>query len=284
MNTTISTETAAVISEVRLLVLSIRDLYRELPDTIASIAGLHAVTYTAISSPSTGGVRILGGDAAVMHGAGSGSSVTSSRAGNREHAQDNLPSDPPSVLGVLTGIEDTWRHELGDLAADKTSVNTAVAYLIANVVRAVQVLGLSDDLSELTALNCRLLNVTGRTNTPKASDAPCDTCNGRIVQRYGTNGLEDDMTCSTCGKTFTAAQYAMSAKARLESIRTEDRLVTAHEARTIWGLTEDQVYNWERGPDESHPYRTPKIVAASKDTNGRKLYRNTDIATLKQAA
>ena len=284
MTTTISTETAAVVSEVRLLVLGIRDLYRELPDTIAALAGLHAVTYSAIGSPSTGGVKVLGGDAAVMHGAGTISSVTSSRAGNREHAQDNLPTDPPSVLAVLSSIEDTWRHELGDSAADKTSIDASVAYLIANVVRAVQVLAMSDDIAELTTLHCRLLAVTGHTNQPKASDAPCDTCNGRIVQKYGKDGLEDDMTCSTCGKTFTATQYAMSAKTRLESVRTEDRLVTAFEARTIWGLSEDQVYNWERGADESHPFRTPKIVAHSKDRNGRKLYRNTDIAALKQAA
>jgi len=284
MTTTISTETAAVVSEVRLLVLGIRDLYRELPDTIASIAGLHAVTYSAIGSPSTGGVKVLGGDASVMHGAGTISNVTSSRAGNREHAQDNLPTDPPSVLAVLSSIEDTWRHELDDPAADKTSIDASVAYLIANVIRSVQFIDLSADIAELTTLHCRLLAVTGHTNQPKASDAPCDTCNGRIVQQYGDDGLEDDLTCSTCGKTYTPTQYARATKSRLESVRTEDRLVTAYEARTIWGLSEDQVYNWERGADESHPFRTPKIVAHSKDLNGRKLYRNTDIAALKQVA
>lgn len=273
-------DTTDLASTIRLLALDIRDLYRELPDTVASIAGLHAVTYAPTSARSATDVRVLGGDAAVMLGGGTDNVVTSSRRGNRDHAADNHPTDPPSVLAVLTRIEDAWRQAQQQPAAETTTTTAATDYLIANAEwAATHHEPIHDDIADLAQLRARLRNVTGHTDTPKASDAPCIDCNGRIVQRYRhgrtpeTSGLDDTRECNRCGKTYTPTQYANAIEQRLETIREDpDRLVTAAEARTLWRLSEKQLYTWEN---------REKIRPAGTDDRGRRLYRNGDIHALK---
>lgn len=275
-------QTSDITNEIRTLIYDIRGLYRELPDTIAYIAGLHAISYTRATSP-TADTRIIGGTAFVMHCPGYDGGVTSARDGNRDHAHDCLPTDPPSVLAVLTRIEDNWRHQLHHPAADTTSIDAAIGYLSANAPHAANTLDLTADLNDLAVLRGRLRTVTGHIDTPKPSDAPCITCNGRIVQRYTHKGLDDIRECNHCGKTYTPIQYALAVKNRMLEVRADlARLVTASEARTLWHLSEDQIYNWERGPDEDHPKRTPRIESALRDAKGRKLYLNADIAALRR--
>ena len=57
----------------------------------------------------------------------------------------------------------------------------------------------------------------------------------------------------------------------LTKLRAPDRLVTVRQATTAWGLSPDQVYVWEhRG----------QITPAGTDHDGRKVYRNAEIAAL----
>lgn len=267
---TLTTELA---SELRILILEIRDLYHELPDTIAHIAGLHAISYAPRHGRSND-VTVPGGDALSLHAGGTDNTVNASRHGNRDHAPDNHPNDPPSVLAVLTRIEDHWRENQHQPAADATSLTATIQYLIANTPWAVDHHdNLSDDLSDLKALRGRLRSVTGHTDAPKPSDAPCIDCNGRIVQRYGTTGLDDTRECSRCGNTYTPTQYALAVQNRLEDVRDNpDKHLTAAEARTLWGLSEKQLYTWEA---------RDKIAPIGHDHLRRRLYRNGDIAKLR---
>lgn len=265
---------AETASTIRVLTLDIRDLYNELPDTIAHIAGLHATTYT----PRTTGTRnthLTGGDALALALPGTTNTVTSSRTGNRDHAADNLPTDPPSVYAVLTNLEDSWRTQQHQPAATHTNTTDAANYLIANATWAAHhAATLTDDITNLRTLRARLLAVTGRHNHPRPSDAPCIDCNGTVVQTYGPRGLDDQRECHRCGKTYTPTQYALAVQARIDAVRDDpDRLLTATEARTLWRLSEKQIYTWEhRG----------KLTPAAHDKRGHRLYRNADIATLKR--
>lgn len=273
-------------SHARRLVWEIRDLYLELPDTIAAIAGLHAVNYDRGGNrkPSTlADTPIIGGDALVMAGPGSTQTTITRTAGERidwalAKAEQH---DAPSVLAVLTKWEDTWRDAQGHPAATTTSVRDAATYLTTHTTWAVRSFpDLNSYLTDLTELRGRLRVVTGHINPPKPSDAPCIDCNGQIVQRYRTStrpedaGLDDIRECNRCGTTYTPAQYTLAVQNRLQTVRDEpDRLLTAAEARTLWHLSEKQIYTWE--------YRN-HLTPAGRDNKGRKVYRSGDIATLKQ--
>ncbi len=260
-------------STLRLLIHEIRDLYHELPETIAHIAGLHAIAYSPTQARSND-TQITGGDAIVLHAPGTDNTVKSAQNGNRDHAADNHPNDPPSVLAVLTRIEDTWRLEQNVPAATTTTTKAAATYLIANANwAALNHPHLEHDLTDLQALRGRLRNVTGKTDHPKPSDAPCNNCNGRIVQRYTKDGLDDDRECHRCGTTYTPNQYEQAIEQRLQTVREDmDRTLTANQARTLWGLSEKQIYVWEE---------REKIAHIGRNTNGHRLYKNSDIATLR---
>lgn len=271
-------------SHTRTLIWDIRDLYRELPDTIAAIAGLHATSYNRHGGRSSGDTTVIGGDALVM--AAGGSTETSIRNTAGEAIDWDLARreqhDAPSVLTVLTKWEDTWRQHQGHPAADTTTINAAVTYLTTHAAWAVEHFPDIDGfLDELRRLRGRLRKVNGHINPPKPSDAPCFDCNGQIVQRYkaGTRpedrGLDDIRECEHCGQTYTPAQYALAVQHRLEDVRNDpDRLLTAAEARTLWRLSEKQLYTWEN---------RDKIKPVGHDNKGRRLYRNGDIAALKTA-
>lgn len=282
-----------LMSAARQLVWEIRDLYRELPDTIAAIAGLHATRYDRGTNKSTRkptDTTLIGGDALVMYGPGSDRTSITRTAGHTidwelARAERN---DAPSVLTVLTRWEDAWRATQNHPAADTTTINAAVTYLTTHTAWAIRDFPDIDTyLTELGALRARLRAVTGHTNPPKASDAPCINCNGLIVQRYkhGTRpedrGLDDIRECNRCGETYTPARYNLAIQSRLETVREDhDRLLTATEARTLWRLSEKQVYVWEQRIDPTT--KQPKLTAAGTDAQGRKLYRNGDIAALKK--
>lgn len=289
MSTT--TTTTELMSHARQIVWEIRDLYRELPDTIAAIAGLHATSYNRHGGRSTGDTTIIGGEALVM--AAHGSTQTSITRTAGEAIDWDLARreqhDAPSVLAVLTKWEDTWRQHQNQPAADTTTINAAVTYLTTHAAWAVEHFpDLDSYLNELTALRGRLRSVTGRIDTPKPSDAPCVNCNGQIVQRYkhGTRpedrGLDDTRECNRCGQTYTPAQYVLAVQQRLETVRDDpDRLLTATEARTLWHLSEKQIYTWESRKDPTTGH--PKIAAVGRNERGHKLYRNGDIANLRRA-
>lgn len=87
-------------------------------------------------------------------------------------------------------------------------------------------------------------------------------------------GLDDVRECEKCGQTYTPAQYTLAVQHRLEDVRNDpERLLTATEARTLWHLSEKQVYVWEA---------RDKLTHVTTDHKGRRLYRNGDIAILKR--
>lgn len=279
-------DVAERMSHARQLVWEIRDLYRELPDIIAAIAGLHATRYDRGNTGKqrrVGDTTIVGGDALVMSAHGSSETSITRTAGeviDWELARIER-NDSPSVLTTLTKWEDTWRSVQGQPAATTTTLDAAVTYLTTHTAWAVEHFPDIDAyLSELTALRGRLRSVTGHINPPKPSDAPCIECNGQIVQRYKhgdrpeDRGLDDVRECNRCGQHYNPAQYMLAVNQRLQTVREDpERLVTAAEATTLWRLSEKQLYVWEN--------RDGKIAHVKRDDKGRKLYRNGDIATLK---
>lgn len=273
-------------SYARQLVWEIRDLYRELPDVIASLAGLHATRY---DRGSGGGTRrttdttLIGGDAMLMYAPGNTDPLPPPKMTHIDKALlEAERQDPPSVTAVLATWEDAWRVERGDPAATSTSLADTVTYLTTHTTWASRSsAGFDDYLDELTALRGRLRLVAGHINPPKASDAPCIDCNGTIVQRYRrgttpeTRGLDDIRECNRCGTTYTPVQYALAVGNRLEDVRNDpDRLLTAAEARVLWHLSEKQLYVWEN--------RDHKLTHAGVDAQGHRLYRNGDIASIKR--
>lgn len=280
---------AEVQSNARQLVWEIRDLYRELPDTIAAIAGLHAISYNRERHGTD--TTIIGGDAHIMHAPGNTTCLMPTIMTSVDRALLGLErNDPPSVIALLTSWEDAWRAERHDPAADHTNLDHTVAYLTTHTASAAQFSpGFNDYLTDLNTLRARLRAVTGHINPPKLSDAPCiaddvegEPCNGQIVQRYrqGTRpedrGLDDIRECNRCGETYTPLRYALAVRQRLEAVREDpERLLTATEARVLWRLSEKQLYVWEN--------RDRKITHLAVDNRGRRLYRNGDIAALRHA-
>jgi hypothetical protein len=277
------------VSRARNDIRDVRDLYRELPDVIAAIAGLHAVRYDERGSKrrTANDTTIVGGAALVMAGDGN---LGTSRLGKYESPTDRTVrevlsaqrDDPPSVLAVLTSWEDAWRVEQHQHAADKTTVDAAVDYLLQHVTWAAQHSETwSDHRVDTRQLRSRLRMLTGATAPPKPSDAPCIECNGTIVQRYTADGLDDIRECNSCGATYSPVRYMLAVNERLETVRNDpDRLLTAAEARTLWHLSEKQIYVWEQRTDDAGK---PKIASVGRDSQGRKLYRNSDIAALRRA-
>ena len=225
-----------IASELRTLIWDIRDLYRELPDTIAHIAGLHAVRYDkrGTGKSTSTDVTIIGGAALVMASAGYDGGVTSARDGNRDHAHDCLPDDPPSVLAILTRIEDVWRTNQHNPAAETTSLDATVNFLLANAPWAAEHHpDINDDLHDLDQLR----------NRRSSSVEPADF---------------DQFWTDTLGQ---ARQYALDA--RFERVSTGLTTLDTYDV-TFAGFGGHPVKGWftlPAGTTEPLPVVVPALVA-----------------------
>lgn len=259
----------------------IRDMYRALPDVIAAAAGLHAVRYDRGGGGKTKrstDVTVIGGAAAVMAGAGSTGNVTSARDGNRSHTIDQLSTDPPSVLGVLTGHEDDWRLQRHEPAAEVTSVDAAVEYLIAQTQWAALVADVDSwyaYLQDLRDLHGRLVALTGQSNAPVRATAPCTECGHTVTREWGDTGLDDVHTCTHCGLTWAnEARFLFAlreAHQRLPETH-PDELVTLDDAKLIWKgrIRPGRFDEWvARG---AIPVATDDYGRPLRDARGRDLY------------
>ena len=194
----------------------IGDLYAALPDCIGHLTG------TWSNRSRVDGSRhhpIPGGDALVLLAGGGGNGVQPSRRGDRSHAADQWPTDPPSVAGELARWEDDWRTARRDSPAPNApTVTTATRYLLTHLRWAATEHPAFDEFAtDIDALHQRLSIVTGGDNKPVKSEAHCLTCHTRLVQHWTDTGLSDTHTCPTCKTTYTPGQYQQALKAHLTS-------------------------------------------------------------------
>jgi len=281
------------VSKARNDVRAIRDLYRTLPDIIAAAAGLHAIRYdqrgTGKPTRATD-TTIIGGAAFVL--AGPGSSPDSGLQLGRGETTETIAylaaaeqHDPPSVLGVLTGWEDEWRTEAGHTAADTTSVDAAVEYLLAHTTWAAQHSGRwAEHRTAIRGLLFRLRVVTGTDDRPVKAGVPCPYCGGAVVQHWqkhdpktpGSGGLDDTRVCDRCATAFPSeAHFLLAIRHAHQSLPTTcpEQLVTIDDAKRIYkGRVAPKAFDkWvERGT-------LPQAVGAdgrpAHDVRGRPLYR-----------
>lgn len=264
---------------------AIRDLYRTLPDIIAATAGLHAIRYdqrgTGSKTRSTD-ITIIGGPAFVL--AGPGSSPDSGLQLGRGETTEAIAylaaaeqHDPPSVLGVLTGWEDAWRTESGHTAADITTLDAAVDYLLAHTEWAAQT---SDRWGEyradMRALLWRLKIVTGTDDRPEKAGVPCPYCGGDVVQNWTGKGLNDTRVCDRCTVAFpTEAHFLLAVRHAHQALPAThpQQLVTIDDAKRIYkGRVPPRSFDqWvTRG---SLPQAVGDDGRPVHDDRGRPLYR-----------
>lgn len=264
----------------------VRDMYRALPDVIAAAAGLHAVRYDRGGRGSSGDVRVLGGEAAVLAGGGTASGVTSSARGDRSHAVDQLPSDPPSVLATLTAHEDTWRLEQQQPAATVTSVDAAVTYLLNHTAWAAQRSEVDTwlaYLSDLRTLFGRLGNLTGGSNRPVKEPTPCAYCGGVVQRRWTDGGLDDERTCTSCGESWPDEWHqdrATNWRILTAPVNDPDTLVTPEQARRALPDLKRNTLNQALKRDRDRHPDDQRIPTHGHNTHGELVYRLGDIAAL----
>lgn len=279
----------------------IRDLYRRLPDVIAAAAGLHAIRYdqrgTTRSATDT---TIIGGAAMVL--AGGGATYTHLGRGETTDAIATLLEaerhDPPSVLAVLTQWEDAWRIEQRQHAAETTSIDAALGYLVVHTEWAAQHSPTWDQhRADMRTLRGRLRAVTGESQPPVKTGVPCPYCAGTVQQHWTTEGLGDTRRCDGCGITWaTEAHFALAIRDAHESLPEShpDQLVTLDDARRILkprGVRPNLLALWlhrdvrdrERYDAEVAAGRlatppTPRLPESrGRDVRGRLLYRLGDL-------
>ncbi|NKY08928.1 hypothetical protein [Cellulomonas hominis] len=269
----------------------VRDLYRRLPDVIAAAAGLHAVRYDRGGSGKTrsSDTTILGGAAFVLAGPGNsadrgvqlGRGETTEAIAYLAAAEQH---DPPSVLGVLTGWEDAWRVEQGQGAADRTSVDAAVDYLVSAITWAAQHSGRWPEFrADIRALLGRLRHLTGESKAPVRSDVPCTYCAGTVMQRWTESGLDDVHECTRCGTRWdTAAHFALAIRHAHQDLANthQDAEVTLDDARRILRdrVKRNTLNVWlKRDRERAEAGEPRQIPEHGRDVRGEPLYRLGDI-------
>ena len=279
------------ISRARNHVREVRDLYRQLPDVIAGIAGLHAIRYDR--GGAKGKARratdtvLLGGAALVMATDGSGDNVVDRPDGTAIDwaLRDAEHRDPPSVLGALTGWEDTWRHEQHQSAATRTSVTAATDYLVTHTAWAAgHSDGWADYLTDLAGLRGRLRMLTGQTQPPVKAGVPCPYCAGTIVQKWTGNrgSLSDIRECDVCGLTWASeAHFMLAIREAHQALPTThpSLLVTMGDAKRIYrgrGVRPNLLDLWATRR-QLRPAQTPD-GHDRRDVRGELLYRLGDIS------
>lgn len=215
------------LGRVRRALIDVEQLYALLPAEIVARAGTARPL-----DPS--GVRgdddpIPGGDALVLLAGGS-TSTTSSRTGDRTHAQDNLTSDIPSVLATLASWEDDWRSVLELPAAqDQATIAGCSVFLLRGLSYMAQHHPAFDEFAEdMGDLQRHLQRVT-RQAAAVDRGAPCPYCGSRIVRHYDDpdpcprgcthdgeghdqGGRRDTWVCSNrdCHQSFSEDQHRMA--------------------------------------------------------------------------
>jgi len=263
----------------------VRDLYRQLPDIIAGIAGLHAVRYDRGGSGKPGkgakatDTTILGGEALVLAARGT---TRPSRLGRWETQIDPVllaaeRQDPPSVYAVLAEWVERWTGELDQDGTALPGVDAAVDWLLERTEWAAQRSPSWDTwLSALADLLWRLRRLTGDVRPREQLEpVPCVHCGGPVIRNWSKGGLSDVRTCKACGSSWPNDE-------RLRHIETQvvfalpegtpDALVTIDEAKMIYRgrIRPDRLDDWAR---RGLPPARDEQGQPRRDESGRLLYR-----------
>lgn len=286
------------VSRARNDVREVRDLYRQLPDVIASIAGLHAVRYDRAGRGSGSGTRITGGEAMVL--------AVDARIGGEvlgRHESSVDPSllaaeraDPPSVLAILTWWEDCWRDERHETGADRTTVEAASTYLVTHMEWAAQKSGLWDDYrADVRSLLFRLRNLTGNTTRPVRSRIPCVVCGGAtdprtgkpypVIRKWTDTGLSEvhectNPACRASWPTATAYSFVQHLRALAAPMTDPDLLVTVEQARAALPDLRRNTLNQILKRDRDRAPEPPRLPQRGRTVRGEPLYRLGDITNL----
>lgn len=173
----------------RRTLLDVVELYALLPETMADRAG--ASTWMGAGG---GGMdtAMVGSDAMVLYGPGSdGANQTREilRSDDPEHAaphaDDEWPSDAPSVLGELESWDRDWRYTLGLRAgATEATVAGCAGFLAEHLTRMAQnaesdFAAFADDMRRLRATLHRVTH----TGEHVEYGVPCLDCGTRLMRR-----------------------------------------------------------------------------------------------------
>jgi len=202
------------VANVRTRLSTILRLYALLPIELGNLEAAHGGPASEEAPLST----VL-----VLLGPGSGSS-----------SPDDLPTDPPSISGVLGSWEDRWRRNQRQPAAPgPATVLTAVNYLTLHAQWAAD----HDWLFPEFTRDCRRLQraleqATATASDPDRAAVQCFDCRqDRLERRYlppvpcrhvprdgcDQGGRVDVWTCGACGREYTAAEYWLAVRAHLEA-------------------------------------------------------------------
>lgn len=140
-------------------------------------------------------------------------------ARGHDHAVDNLPSDPPSVLAALESWERDWRETMHITAADQPATLTNVTgWLGRNLNWATRHHPAFDDFwRELRTLHGWLERAAGDTVRPVVGFVDCIDCRGvRLRREWLRDGLDDLWLCPKCRRRYLVAEYHFALRAHLE--------------------------------------------------------------------
>lgn len=176
----------------------IGNLRAALTDIVDSYAMLHdeLVDHAGTASPpgsTIGGDNDGLADAMVLLAGGMNGTVTGGRPtpgepdGNREHAQDQWPTDPSSVVGVLAFWEDDWRLERKLRAAQQAAtVAGCASFLSDHLAWAAQHHAAFDEFAhDVRQLRAQLKVATRQqTAVDCGQRIRCDKCGEPFVRHY----------------------------------------------------------------------------------------------------
>lgn len=210
-----------------------RCISRALGD-LADIEHAYAELPSVIECGAFHGGRLPGGDALVMLADGSVQG-----GGPDDHIDYH---DPVPVLAELHQWERDWREEFGHnhFPRWQATVVTTTGYLRTWMWLAARTHPAFDDyVHEIRRLRTRLLRTAGLANDPKPVPALCFDCGGSLVRPYTTDGLADDAECSSCGRSYSPANYGYALLALAASCQGWVTIRTAADAarrpeRTVW--------------------------------------------------
>lgn len=192
------------LGRVRRTLIDVEAMFNKLPEHIGDTAG----TAKPLDAPRGGSDEspIPGGDALALM-AGGGTSTVGSRPnakhpdGDRSHASDNLPSDPPSILATLASWEDDWRTYLGIAPAGwnddskgstkdhryapRVTVTGCAVFLLRGLSHMAQHHPAFDEFAEdMNDLKLRLERVLREGDPRDRAEIDCPDCGGDIKSVY----------------------------------------------------------------------------------------------------
>lgn len=235
-------------ARVRGHVLDIVELYATLPDHLAVLSGVRYEPGPRSSAESP----VVGGNALVLAAAGTHGGVTGSRRGNRDHAADQWPEDPPSAVAVLEHWEDDWREIRREPAAPtRATVTSTTKYLLTHLrwasVTHPEFVAFAADMRKLRS---RLRVVTGEAEArPVKTGAECFDCTGPIVRNWTDEGLSDHWQCADCRQPYERDSYRLALKSKMYEIRARQEAagyITPSLAATLIDRSERTIREWMR--------------------------------------